>query len=65
MMMLSDAFARYIGEFRRPCGKKRSEIITDLNKRKEYSHIQSVNTRGRDKNKYRPSYIQKNKEKKL
>jgi hypothetical protein len=27
MMMLSDAFARYIGEFRRPCGKKRFEAI--------------------------------------
>ena len=32
--MLAESFSRYIREFRKPCGKKRNEMIKKLNKKK-------------------------------
>jgi Sec-independent protein translocase protein TatA len=37
--MLAESFSRYIREFRKPCGKKRTDIIKELNKKKKYSQI--------------------------
>ena len=37
--MLAESFSRYIREFRKPCGKKRNEMIKKLNKKKQYSSI--------------------------
>lgn len=41
--MLSESFSRYIREFRRPCDKKRTEIIKKLNETKHYSQIMAQN----------------------
>lgn len=41
--MLADAFCRYIKEFRKPCNKKRTELILKMNKKLHYSQIQSKN----------------------
>lgn len=35
--MLSESFSRYIREYRKPCDKKRTEIITRLNMKLQYS----------------------------
>ena len=35
--MLAESFARYIREFRKPCGKKRTDVIKALNRKKKYS----------------------------
>jgi hypothetical protein len=37
--MMSEAFCRYIKEFRKPCNKKRKELIELLNKKLHYSQI--------------------------
>lgn len=53
--MLAESFSRYIREFRKPCGKKRNEMIKKLNKKKQYSSIsvdnlQAVNRRNMNAN---------------
>lgn len=35
--MLAESFSRYIREFRKPCGKKRTDTIKKLNSKKQYS----------------------------
>lgn len=37
--MLAESFSRYIREFRKPFGKKRSDIIKKLNMKKQYCQI--------------------------
>lgn len=37
--MLAESFSRYIREFRKPCGKKRAEMLTKINKKLQYSQI--------------------------
>jgi hypothetical protein len=37
--MLAESFARYIREFRKPCGNRRTEMIRRMNKKKHYSQI--------------------------
>lgn len=41
--MLSDAFCRYIKEYRKPCTKKRNELISAINQKLHYSCIQTNN----------------------
>ena len=41
--MIAESFSRYIKEFRKPCGKKRSETFQKNNKKLQYSQIQSEN----------------------
>jgi|DEB19_MinimDraft_2_1074335.scaffolds.fasta_scaffold123942_1 septal ring factor EnvC (AmiA/AmiB activator) len=41
--MMSEAFCRYIKEFRQPCNKVRRELIEAFNKKLHYSQIQSDN----------------------
>lgn len=41
--MLSESFSRYIREFRKPCGLKRADIISKLNKKLQYSQIHPQN----------------------
>jgi hypothetical protein len=41
--MIGDSFCRYIREFRKPCNKKRTELITKMNKKLHYSQIESKN----------------------
>ena len=38
--MLAESFSRYIREFRRPCEKKRTDIINKLNMKLDYAQIQ-------------------------
>jgi hypothetical protein len=37
--MLAESFSRYIKEFRKPCGRKRSETLEKINKKLQYSQI--------------------------
>ena len=41
--MLAESFSRYIKEFRKPCGRKRIEMIARHNKKLQYSQIQPEN----------------------
>jgi hypothetical protein len=47
--MLAESFSRYIREFRKPCGKKRTDIIKALNKKKKYSQINVAGARSNSK----------------
>lgn len=35
--MLAESFSRYIKEFRKPCGRKRTEMLARINKKLYYS----------------------------
>ena len=37
--MLAESFSRYIREFRKPCGRRRTETIKKLNSKKQYSTV--------------------------
>ena len=37
--MLAESFSRYIREFRKPCGRKRTDTIKKLNSKKQYSQV--------------------------
>lgn len=37
--MLAESFSRYIREFRKPCGRKRTETIKKLNSKKHYTTV--------------------------
>ena len=37
--MLAESFCRYLREFRKNCGKKRTDTIKKLNMKKQYSQI--------------------------
>ena len=38
-IMLAESFCRYLREFRKNCGKKRTDTIKKLNMKKQYSQI--------------------------
>ena len=44
--MLAESFAHYIREFRKPCGNRRAEMISRLNKKKHYSTINLSHDQG-------------------
>jgi len=37
--MLAESFSRYLRDFRKPYGKKRTEIIKKLNMKKQYNQV--------------------------